>query len=238
MSGSITDLDLISVSQASKEITANALFDSASPSMLFSKRESTTAGLTWGYYGGTFLVSGTPTHIANGTVTLTLSSTNYVETNSAGTVSVNTTGFTFGSIPLYQITVDGAGVTAYTDLRTTATMGGDSSPIIPIGFSQKDETYSSILVIDCSTTSNFDVTLTGDITLGFDNPAYDAQKITVRIRQDSIGSRTVAFNSSVRFGADLTGFTATATANATDIIGLIYNAQDDVFDFVASVRGY
>jgi hypothetical protein len=119
MSSSTSLLDLISSSQASKEVTANALFDAGSPAMLFGRRASTTAALTWGYYGGVMLVDGVPTAIANGTVALSASSTNYVEATRAGVVSKNTTGFTAGRIPLYKIVAGAATVTSYEDWRIT-----------------------------------------------------------------------------------------------------------------------
>jgi len=120
MSGSTTLLDIIASSQADKEITANALFDAASPAMLFGRRASTSAALTWGYYGGAISVDGVLTQIGNGTVALTASTTNYVEATRAGVVSQNTTGFTAGRIPLYSVVTDTASVTSYTDYRLQA----------------------------------------------------------------------------------------------------------------------
>ena len=120
MSNSTPTYDALVQSQSGKEITANAFFDAASPATTFSRRASTCSGLTWGYYGGTIQVDGVITQIANGTLTLTASTTNYVETTRAGIVSKNTTGFTAGSIPLYQIVCGTATVTSYTDYRLQA----------------------------------------------------------------------------------------------------------------------
>ena len=120
MANSTSNLDLITQSQASKEVTANAMFDAASPAMAFARRQSTTSGLTWGYYGATISVDGVLTQIANGTLALTASTTNYVEATRAGVVSKNTTGFTAGSIPLYSVVTDAATVTSYTDYRLQA----------------------------------------------------------------------------------------------------------------------
>ena len=117
MASSTTNLDTLSSGQASKEVTANALFDAGSPATLFGRRASTTTALTWGYYGGMLTVDGVLTSIANGTVALTGSTTNYVEANRAGTVSKNTTGFTAGRIPLYTIVTGASTVTSYTDHR-------------------------------------------------------------------------------------------------------------------------
>lgn len=91
MASSTTNLDLLVQSQASKEVTANALFDAASPSTLFARRQSTTSGLTWGYYGGVLPTAGTPTVVANGTLSLIASRTQQIE---AGFVSTTTTAIT------------------------------------------------------------------------------------------------------------------------------------------------
>lgn len=117
MADSTTNLDTLVYSQASKETTANAIFDAASPATIFGRRATTTSALTWGYYGGKLLVDGVLTSIANGTVALTASTTNYVEATRAGVVSKNTTGFTAGQIPLYSIVTGAATVTSYTDYR-------------------------------------------------------------------------------------------------------------------------
>lgn len=119
MSNSTTLLDTISASQASKEVTANAMHDAASPAMLFGRRASTTSALTWGYYGGVLWVDGVLTAIANGTVALSASTTNYVERTRAGVVSKNTSAFTPGSIPLYTIVTGVSTITSYTDHRIT-----------------------------------------------------------------------------------------------------------------------
>ena len=120
MSNSTATYDPIVQSQAGKEITANAFFDAASPATTFGRRASTCSGLTWGYYGGTIQVDGVLTQIANGTLTLTASTTNYVETTRGGVVSKNTTGFTAGSTPLCQVVTGTATVTSYTDYRLQA----------------------------------------------------------------------------------------------------------------------
>lgn len=117
MAGSTSNLDLITTAQAQKEVTANALFDAGSTAMLFGRRASTSSALTWGYYGGPLLVSGVPTTIANGTVALTASSTNYVEASPVGVVSDNTVGFTVGATPLYTVVTGTSTVTSYTDRR-------------------------------------------------------------------------------------------------------------------------
>jgi hypothetical protein len=146
MSNSTTLLDLIAQSQAQKEVTANALFDAASPATIFGRRASTTTALTWGYYGGSLTIGGTPTPIANGTVTLTASTTNYVEATSAGVVSKNTTGFTAGSIPLYTVVTSSAAVDSYTDHRDFGmTLVGSAIGYINIPQNSQSAAYTTVL---------------------------------------------------------------------------------------------
>jgi hypothetical protein len=117
MANSTTNIDTIASGQLQPEVTANQYFDAASPATLFGRRGSATSGLTWAYYGGRMYVDGVLTAIANGTVTLTSSNTNYVEATRAGVVSCNTTGFTAGRIPLYTVVVGASAPTSYTDER-------------------------------------------------------------------------------------------------------------------------
>lgn len=137
MADSTTNLDQILSTQAGKEITANALFDAASPSTFGGRHASTSSLLTWGYYGGKFNVSGTITNIANGTLSLTASTTNYVEVDSSGGFHVNTSGFTTGRFPLYTIVTGATAVTSYTDERLSAVGntggGGMSNPMTTAG---------------------------------------------------------------------------------------------------------
>jgi len=118
MSNSTITFDALVQSQASKEITVNAMLDALSPASLYGRRHSQSSGLTWGYYGGNVLVNGVLTQIANATVALTASTTNYIEANpTTGAVSKNTTGFTAGQTPLYTIVTGTATVSNYTDHR-------------------------------------------------------------------------------------------------------------------------
>lgn len=85
--------------------------------ILFQRRASTTTAITWGYHGGTMMVDGVLTTIANSTVNLTNNSTNYIEATRTGTVSANTTAFTAGRIPLYEAVTASNVITGYTDRR-------------------------------------------------------------------------------------------------------------------------
>lgn len=118
MANSTTHLDPILQSQSSKEVTANAMHDAASPATLYGRRASTSSGLTWGYYGGNVLVNGVLTQIANGTLSLSGSTTVYIEANpTTGAVSSNTTGFTAGRTPLYTVVTGSSTISSWTDQR-------------------------------------------------------------------------------------------------------------------------
>jgi len=118
MANSITHVDTIISSQYGKEITANAYFDAASPATLYGRRASTCGGTTWGYYGGNGRVNGVLTQVANGTLTLTASTTCYIEaTPTTGAVSFNTAGCSAGRIPLYTVVTGASTVSSYTDHR-------------------------------------------------------------------------------------------------------------------------
>jgi hypothetical protein len=87
-------------------------------SYLFGKKDSTTTGLTLGYYGGTLVVNGILTAIADGIVgPLTASTTNYVEATRTGIVSFNTLGFTAGQIPLFTVVTGVSTIITATDVR-------------------------------------------------------------------------------------------------------------------------
>lgn len=119
MSNSTQFLDLIAVAQASKEVTANALFDAMSPAAIFGRREAGCSGLTWAYYGGwMYTTGGTLQQIQNGTVTLTASANNRVEVDNAGSVFAHTNAtFTPGRLPLYLVVAGTASVTSWQDYR-------------------------------------------------------------------------------------------------------------------------
>jgi len=112
-----TNIPQMSPSQASKEVTFNALIDAGSQATLFGRNYETTTGLTWGYLGGLLSIDGVITRIVNGTISLADNNTNYVEATRAGAVSTNTSGFQVGRIPLYVVTVAGGVVSNYLDVR-------------------------------------------------------------------------------------------------------------------------
>jgi hypothetical protein len=140
MANSTTNLDQVAPSQLNPGDTANSLFDAASPATVYGRRAYACSGLTWGYFGGAVLVGSVPTEIANGTVLLTASTTNYIrKQDSTGAVSV-TTSFDSswpapngGYTPLYDVTTGAASATSWNDWRTSATVSSTGSGTAPSG---------------------------------------------------------------------------------------------------------
>lgn len=113
----IADDDIVQGS-GGQELIANALFDALSPTVTFGRRMSQTSGTNWAYFGGKVRISGSVTQKSNGTVSLTISATNYIECHpDTGNVSKNTSAFTPGYLPLYTVVVGTSSVTSYTDHR-------------------------------------------------------------------------------------------------------------------------
>jgi hypothetical protein len=117
--GPTSNLDTILSTQSAKEVTANALFDAVGGVSFGGRHASASSALTWAYYGGKYRNgSNVTTMLANGTVTLTASATNYVEFDkTSGLVTVNTSGFTSGRTPLYIVITGVSTVTSWTDER-------------------------------------------------------------------------------------------------------------------------
>lgn len=96
----------------------NDNFISVSPASVYARRAAASSGLTWGYYGG----YGFGNSVADGTVALTASSTNYIVADrSTGAVSVSTATTNWndaaGYYRLFQVVTGAASVTSFSDRR-------------------------------------------------------------------------------------------------------------------------
>ena len=123
MSNSTSNLDLISQSQAQKEVTANALFDAMSMAATYGYLQSTSGLLAWGYYGGNVtLTDGSLLAVANSIINIPANGTNYlVASKATGVVSVSQSITNWNDLAnywrLYLITSSNVSVTGYTDNR-------------------------------------------------------------------------------------------------------------------------
>jgi hypothetical protein len=118
MSDSTTPFGTIATGQGNQTSKANALLDACAPVAIYAKNAATTSGLVFGYHGGKISVNGVVTVIADGTVALTASSTNYVEANpSTGAVTKNTTSYTPGYLRIGRAVTGTASITTWYDDR-------------------------------------------------------------------------------------------------------------------------
>lgn len=228
-------------SAASQEVPINENFDALSAVGFAAKRNSATAGLTWGYYGGRW--GGTA--VADGTLTLTASADNYVVVaNATGALSVSTATTNWADATnyrrVYKITTGTSGVTAMEDHRagpyglwgggSSAGGGGGGADLATANEWTKNQRVKPVtltdganIATDASLSNNFRVTLGGNRTL--DNPTNLADGMTLNwvIVQDATGSRTLTFGSAFDWGGGAAPFLSTA-ANAIDMVSAYYDA--------------
>lgn len=126
--------DIASPPQANAEVVVNENFRTINPAALYGVRQPATTGLTWGFYGGQF----DGNTVADGTVSLTASSTNYVVANrSSGAVSAatGTTNWdnTADYLRLYSVVTGAASISGYVDYRQAygGTGGGGGGGGLP-----------------------------------------------------------------------------------------------------------
>lgn len=119
MADSTTNIDTISDSQATKEVTANAFFDAVSLASAFGRRASTTSGLTMGFYGTPrWYFDGVAVARTNAAFALTGSSTRYISINRTFTsFSEDAGAFDPAELPLYKAVTSGSAITSYEDHR-------------------------------------------------------------------------------------------------------------------------
>jgi hypothetical protein len=169
MSDSTSNIPQMTVGQSAKEALVNALVDAASPATVLGVNWTATSGLTLAVLGGNVLISGVVTTLANQTLSLTASQTNYVEFDPTGTgttsgIRNNTSGWTAGFFPLWSVVCGVSSITSYTDERY---WGG---PRLPRGVvnmaSDANKTLTraeaSIDILEITSTT---LTLTRDIIL-------------------------------------------------------------------------
>lgn len=97
--------------------------------------------------------------------------------------------------------------------------------------------FAADLAISWSGVREVRVTLTDNFAPTFSG-AVDGQPVALKLTQDGTGSRTVTLPANVRYSSDLPEYVASIDPNAIDRVGLIYDADDAVFDLVAVVKGF
>lgn len=217
------------------DITGGALPD-------FGEDSGTTSGLTWGYLTGNLRVDNAFYAIAAGTILTTASSTNYIELDPADqTVKVNQTAFTTGRIPLREVVTGASTITTSTDKRAWVVgnqvfYGGliKELPCLDQVVSRPEikdyaETVSTpvssagTLTIDLTAGNVAEVTLTENVTtLNLNNPPATgkAGSLTMILKQDATGSRTVTWPASVKWAGG-TAPTLSTAASSIDVLTFV-----------------
>jgi hypothetical protein len=100
-------------------------------------------------------------------------------------------------------------------------------------------TYAATVTTNAASGDIFDLTLTGNVTLGNPTNGVNGQTIRWRIRQDATGSRTITLGNKFVIPSSATSPLPFSTAaNAMDILAATYHAGRDRWDVVAMVPGY
>jgi hypothetical protein len=102
MPGITTTLQSINAS-ASPEVQMNENTYALAPSAFLGKDAPNTTGLVWAFLGGSFWDGSSMQARTSSTVALTGSATNFVEMSNTGSVTRNTSAFTAGQRPMYEI---------------------------------------------------------------------------------------------------------------------------------------
>lgn len=137
---------LLTTLQSAKEAAANALFNSASQSMLWALNPATTTGLTFGLIGGRY----NSASVSNQTVSLTTATTNYiVAARATGTVSVSTATTNWDNqaayIRLYKVVAGASTITSYEDHRQTISAAAASTVVGQIPQNSQSAAYTTVL---------------------------------------------------------------------------------------------
>ena len=98
---------------------------------------------------------------------------------------------------------------------------------------------SNAVAVDASAGDVFDLTLTSSSwTVSAPSNAKDGKKMTIRLKQDGTGSRTLAWNAVFDFGTTPGAVTLTTAANKTDELDFRYNAGLTKWCCVSVAKGF
>lgn len=231
MADSTTNVDTVAASQAAKDVTVDELVDALSPALTFGRHASECAGLVWGYYGGRFNISGSPTAVVNGTLTLTASATCYVRVNSStGVVDFVTSApagwpAPTGYFALYEIVVGTDAPTSWIDLRpwNSDTGGGGGGGITALtgdvtasGSGSVVATIANDAVTNAKLANMANNTYKGRRTAGTGDPedvSIANIKTDLGLTGTNSGDQTITLTSDVT-GSGTGSFATTIAANA------------------------
>lgn len=85
-----------------------------------------------------------------------------------------------------------------------------------------------VVLLDASMSNNYRLTLDTNATLANATNATDGMVINIKIKQDSVGGRTLAFESAYKWPGGNTPI-LTATPNAVDFLSMYYDQSDSTW---------
>jgi|DEB0MinimDraft_4_1074332.scaffolds.fasta_scaffold01328_7 hypothetical protein len=205
-----------------KEEVLNELFDRLTVAGGLSHRSLDSSGLTIPYGSTTLFIYGQWVDISEGSLIITASSTNYVELSVVDpfTISTNTTAFTPGRVPLFEVDTNSTDVTAVRDRRRMLDLGqlGENT-------TQKID-YAASVTPDAFDGRYVEIgELTGAITIEnpTNSPISDGTdsgigcELYIMLEQDATGSRAITW------GSDYVVTLATGGADERCIVHFIFD---------------
>lgn len=99
-----------------------------------------------------------------------------------------------------------------------------------------NNTDTGSVTCDWNSYDEIRVTMTANTTFNFIG-ALDGQGCVLKVKQDTVGGRSVSFSSNVRYNNLIPIFNPTVTPNKADRIGFVYDGGDGYYDFHAVVNG-
>lgn len=246
--------DLTTVAAGTGAITdINDNFTAVSAAGVYGRRAAGVAGLTWGFYGGRSFSN----TIANGTVALTASTTNYVVANrTTGAVSNSTATTNWNDTAnyyrLYLIVTGASSITTATDYREftggaslsgtawgsiTGTLSSQTDLAAALALKQNRSPSVQAVTSSATVTPTFSddaVKITAQaVNLTLANPtgtAIDSLGMTIRIKDNGTAR---AINYGTQYRAIGVSLPSTTVISKTLYIAMIFNSEDTKWDVVA-----
>lgn len=187
-----TVMEQLTGQQESKETSANNNFSSLAPAAMFARRPAAITELTWAFYGGVLWANGAFRTLADDTVLLSGSATNYIYLDLEGDgtdpeVGSNTTGFLANHWPIAEIDTNASAITAERDRRQLVVP-------YPVRDHQAIDYAASVTPNALAGEVVKIATLTGAITINEPTNPYIGAKLLFLFEQDGTGSRVVTWN--------------------------------------------
>src|SRR5574343_1889932 len=110
MSDTSTPYGTIALGQVDQVLVANSLFDALSPAALYGLDKFNSSGVTLGLFGGKVLINGVLTVISQASLTLTASTTNYIQAPTTTGVPAVNTSYTPGYWQIGRAVTDANGL--------------------------------------------------------------------------------------------------------------------------------